>query len=461
MVNGGRPVRGRVTVSGFKHSLVTVVAAATAAAATTTIENCPDIEESRVLSELLCRMGVDVGREQDSFVLDARCLSPGEVDLALADRIHGSVYLAPALLGRTGAAILASAGGCRIGDLRHGLRPVEHYASVFERFGARVRHENGALRVTARRLHGCEIDLLDYTRDRCLRSGPHYSGATKMAILMAAMAHGPSVLRNRYPKPDVDDLIDALLALGADIEPSGAGDLVVRGQGPDSMQRDISIVLTADLIEIVTWMCVAALVAEGPFAITGTRLGRAVKALRPEFQVLSQLGVEADLSDASLVVDRVASELRPTNVLVSSPGVFSDSQPFLALLATHAAGVSTITESVWVKRFGYLDGLNALGTTLEQRGPVLEIHGPCPPSVPNQAVHAPDLRSAAALLVAALEVRGTTLLTGMEHLARGYADLPAALASRGAHIEEVRPDASADPSSRSRGNGPAQPLSED
>ncbi|HET8662500.1 MAG TPA: hypothetical protein VFM55_26460 [Micromonosporaceae bacterium] len=436
-VNGGTPLSGSVRPSGFKHSLVTVLSAAAAAAAPVRVTNCPDIAETAVLTELLGELGATVRRSASTLVVDGSTIDGSVVDLAGADRIHGAVYLVPALLCRTGRARVATGGGCRIGDGPAGWRPVEQYVGVLRRFGAQAGIlPDGDLDVSAGRLRGCELDLLDYTSDRHRRSGPLYSGATKMALLAAAVAEGTSTIRNPYPKPDVTDLVTVLRQLGADIETSDADTLVVRGAGPGALCHDAEHALVPDLIEVVTWISAAATVAGSDLRITGDDLARATAALAPELAVLERMGVTVQHTADELVV-RAEQPLRATEVTVASHDVYSDSQPFLALLAAHAVGTSHITETVWSGRFGYVPGLCALGARMRERHGVLRVDGPYPPSRAGRHVHATDLRAAAVLVLAALGVPGPTVLHGVHHLARGYQDLPATLRTLGADISEV------------------------
>lgn len=422
--------------SGFKHSLVTVVAAAVSAQAPVRIYNCPDITETRALSDLITGLGGTAlwDAATGALLVDACTLAEPELDQGVAGRIHGAVYLLPALLGRFGKARVPVTGGCQIGDGPSGRRPADQYVSVFERFGATSEvRPDGTLEVTANRLRGCEIDLLDYTADRQLRSGPLYSGATKMALLTAAVAHGVSVLHNPYPKPDVTDVLDVLCRLGVDVQATATGSIVVHGKGFQALNRPAEHWLPPDLIEVVTWICAGALLGAGPLRIPGQGMARTVAALTPELEVFQQLGVRLETSADEVVVHPV-EQLRPVDVTITSPGVFSDSQPFLALLAAHADGLSTITETVWTNRFAYATGLAALGVRCWQEDRRLVLHGPWVPRKENSVVHADDLRGAAALLLAALVAPGVTTITGTGHLARGYHDLPGALSALGADI---------------------------
>lgn len=434
VVRGGHPLRGTVAVSGFKHSLVTVVAAAAAGTGTVRIAGCPDIVETRVLAELLEGFGARAERDGDVLTIDARGLDTSVIGTLDAGRIHGSVYLVPALIAKTGRALIPVGGGCRIGDGPAMSRPVDQYVSVLERFGARAHGlPGGQLEVWATALRGADIDLIDYTADRRLMTGPLYSGASKMALLAAAVADGVSTLRNTYPKPDFTDLVRILRDLGADVDGPDNGTVVVRGRGSAALDRDARHQLIPDLIEVVTWLCAGAVLGDGPLEATGPGMDRAVRALAPEMDVLARMGLRIDVTDRSVTV-HPAGRIRPVNCVVASHSVYSDSQPFIALLAAYAAGESRITETVWGNRFGYANGLAALGVAVRVDGSSLTIRGPRPPYRSGQHLVVGDLRAAATLLLASLAVPGTTSLSGTGHLARGYADLPGALRRLGADI---------------------------
>jgi UDP-N-acetylglucosamine enolpyruvyl transferase len=247
------------------------------------------------------------------------------------------------------------------------------------------------------------------------------------------------VLHHLYPKPDVTDLVDALRGFGADIDTTSAGSLIVYGRGNGALCHDVCHTLVPDLIEVVTWICAGVVLSSSPLRITGTDMARACSALAPELAVLDEMGVQFDMSANEIMV-HPAQALRAVDVTAASHGVFSDNQPFLALLAAYAHGTSKITDTVWPDRFGYLSGLVALGVDMCRRGPSLRVHGPCPPKKPGQRIHATDLRAAAVLLLAALAVPGPTTITGTHHLARGYPDLSAALCAFGADIQPMEED---------------------
>jgi UDP-N-acetylglucosamine enolpyruvyl transferase len=436
-VRGGRRLHGAVTVPGFKHSLVSSVAVAAATDAPLRLDNCPDNEEARVLVRLLGQLGGRAELADGVLTVDGTGISSTTMSADDVSRIHGSVYLLPVLLGRFGSVRMPESGGCRIGDGASGRRPMGHYVEVFERFGAVAAESavDGSLTVTTRRLVGCEIDMADFMSDRRLRSGPLYSGATKTALLTAAMAQGTSVIHSPYPKPDVTELVAVLRALGVDVEHTASGSYVVHGCAGPLPGPGASHVLIPDLIAVVTWICAGSLLAGEPLTVSAPRMRDAAVSLAPERRVLDALGVRIDWTDESCIV-HPARELSPVDVVAASHGVFSDCQPLLALVASRARGHSTIVDTVWTGRFTYAAGFAALGIDVDVHEPRLDIRGPWCGGAGDHELHAHDLRAAAALLLAALVVPGTTTLSGMSHLARGYPDLPADLVRLGASILE-------------------------
>ncbi|MFE4333869.1 hypothetical protein ACFRQM_31985 [Streptomyces sp. NPDC056831] len=438
VINGGQALAGSVDVCGFKHSLVTVIAAAAAAHAPLTLHNIPPIAETEALLGFLERGGGSVVRGQASVRVDASAFVPAPDSTGLLDTVHGGVYLMPALLLKTGEARLPTGGGCRIGYGRGGVRPVEQYIDVLKRFGAKeVQLTDGMLAVRADRLQGCDIDLLDYCSNRGLRSGSLYSGASKMALLAAATAVGTSTLHNPYPKPDFLDLVEVLRLLGADIVSAPDGSLTVHGsQRLDPLSIPADFTLPADLIEVVTWICAGALLADTSVAVRGVEMDRALRGLAPELEVLAAMGVDLEAGPDGLRVHR-AEQLKPVHLVVGSHGVYSDSQPFFALLAGSADGRSVLVDTVWKQRFQYADGLRRLGMRVTPSEGRLVVDGACRPHRAGERVHAVDLRAAAVLTLAAAMVPGRTTVTGTHHLRRGYSNLPGLLSALGADVSQI------------------------
>lgn len=440
-IEGGRRLAGgHWDLSGFKHSLVTVFAAAVASSARVTIGHVPDIAETAVLVGLLNGLGGSAERQGSTLVVDSTSMSESELDPE-AGNIHGSAYLLPAMVARFGKATVRADGGCRIGGGTDGRRPVGQYADVLGRFGATALiSTTGDVTVRADRLRGCTIDLLDYTTGDGRRTGPLYSGASKMAVLCAAVAHGTSRLSNLYPKPDVEDLIEALNRMGLATERDPEGTLVIMGRGVEGLSTDAHVTLTSDLIETVTLAVAGFTACRAPLTLRCPDPARVCAALRPELTALEGFGLGVTPTVGGITVEP-AIPTRSTPLVATSHGIYSDSLPFLVLLASWAPTLTDVRDEVWINRFGYIPGLNALGTVVrEVDDHHWTVDGPCPPTRAGARLSAPDLRSAATLLLAALTVAGPTLLRGASHLDRGYSGLVSGLRGLGADIREQPPD---------------------
>ncbi|GAA2682171.1 hypothetical protein [Streptomyces lunalinharesii] len=434
-VEAGPPRGGELRMAGFKHLMVPAMAAACLSEEPWCLENAPQLTDRQALAAMLTRLGarVDVDEAADRVRIDASPLNGHRVPADWSARVHGGAYLLPVLLARHGQVESGAHGGCRIGGGSRGGRPVEHLARVLERFGARCTTDGAGLTATAPRgLRGAVIDLRDFaTPDphRGLPTGPHYSGATKTALLAAATARGTTVLRHPYPKPDAQELARVLARAGVavDVRPEA-----IEVQGADGPLRATSVTLPSDLMEVITFITASALLRRN-LTLRLDRPDLVRDGLAPELHHLGTIGVPLAWDGALLHVRPATSPLAPDRVIAASHLVYSDAQPLFALLLLAASGPSALVETVWAGRFGYVDGLRSMGARLTVDGQELRIlPGPLHPA--PGPLRGNDLRAAAALLLAALAAGTPHRLYGVEHLARGYAGLPAKLRSLGARI---------------------------
>lgn len=444
-VHGGRSLRRPLRLAGFKHALVPVLAAGVLAQRPVVIRNAPDIEDTRTLLEILRRLGASATLDTSTrtLSLDASGLRSSHIPDELSARIHGAVYLMPVLLGRFGRFSIGTSGGCRIGDRRlGGERPIDHMLDVLRRFGASIERAAGGpaagavITGSCWRLTGTTIDLADYAVPAPhdgRPTGPLYSGASKTALLAAAAATGTSVLLNPYPKPDVTELAEALAQAGValSVEP---GRIVVLGSG--HLPGAFDHVLVSDLIEAVTFIACAVHLRQ-PMMLDGVTAAPLRRGLLPELEHLARMGVELDWGPSSLVV-RPPEAVEPVDVVAASHSIYSDSQPFFALMLTGARGRGTITEAVWKDRSSYVQDLVRLGGRLRVDGPVITVE-PGRVHLAGRRVVASDVRSAAVGVVAALGIDGPTVVEGVRHLERGYEGLVRTLCEAGAHIEAGEP----------------------
>jgi UDP-N-acetylglucosamine 1-carboxyvinyltransferase len=434
LVEGGHTIGGAVRMAGFKHALVPLLCASVLVDGETALHNVPEIEDAKILARILSELGAAVSRDATTLRVDARALAGARVDDRLAQRIHGALYLLPCLLGRAGEAWLGATGGCRIGDRRAGgERPIHHVLDVLERFGCRFRDAGGVIHGTADALRAARIDVARYSDAADVVTGPLVSGATKAALLAAAVARGVTRIDRPYRKAEIPDLLAFLAAGGVAIEDAG-DHLLVEGR---PRLRPVAHTLISDVVEIVTFVAAAAHL-RAPLRLLVEEVARTRAGLRPELELFEQMGIPLAWDPDGLVVSPPRAALRALDIEVTSQSIYSDSQPFFALLLTAADGVSRIRERVWHDRFGYARGLVELGAQIDFQPGVIRI-SPRRPERAGQRVRAEDLRAASVLVLAAMGASGTTIVEGTDHLARGYADLPGKLRAIGARLTCVAP----------------------
>jgi UDP-N-acetylglucosamine 1-carboxyvinyltransferase len=437
-VHGGPELLGQVPISGYKHALTVVVAAAVALSRVVSLRNVPMNTETRVLHRILLELGAGSELADGVWELDTRpivALRP--IPGLLSRQVHGSVYLAPALLARFGEVSFPGAGGDRIGPAeRDGERPIEQVGAVMERFGASVETRGDGLYASASSLRGCHLDLLEFSSDsehQRLR-GPRASSATKTALLLATAARGRTTLCHPVDRDATWELCDFLRACGAAV--TQADDTwCVQGAA-----RDGPVVhrLISDSSEIITFIAGAAHVG-GSLELTGITGDRTWRAIAGELQLLRKIGVPMTLGPTWLGVGR-AERLEPTAIEIECNGISTDSHPLLALVLLGASGDSAITDHVWTNRFAYARLLEHMGARVRIEGSTIHL-GPSRLRRPPQPLVPTDSRAAAVALLAGLGVDGTTTIQDRGHLDRSYDCLIDKLRAVGAQIEVGGPEA--------------------
>jgi len=429
----GRDLKGGdIRVGGFKHAFVSVVAGCLAARSAFTIRNAPEILERTVIERLLRDNRVSVHSQGTAFRMDCARVQNLGIDSALSSTIHGSVYLVPALVAACGRAELRGSGGCAIGDGKQGRRPTAHMVDVLRKFGATVESDDfGGLACSSNGLSNAEIDIMDYSlRDDAL-TGPHISGATKTAII-AALGTAPgqvSRIRNYYSKPDVTDLLAFIAERGGLVARSDNELRIAPLSADPDTRREFS--LTPDVSEVITYIVLAAM-AGVQLTLHAEGMEQAAKGLKEECRLLAQMGFDLNWQPETLLVAPPA-EIRSVDIDVTSTGIFSDHQPFFALLLTKGDRPSVIREYVWKTRFSYADELAAFGAKIERMHSAIRVF-PSQLHPPSRGVQAQDLRMASVLLIAALSLDVPVRLTNMRHLERGYSQIWQQMQSIGAIV---------------------------
>ena len=415
IINGGQPLFGEVTISGAKNAAVAIIPAALMVDGVCRIENIPQISDVTLLYTILAGLGAKVTEIDDHTVeIDSRSITSTEAVDPLVCKIRASYYLIGALLGRFGEATVAMPGGCNFG-----VRPIDQHVKGFKALGAAV-DEDECVHAQAtgpnRRLAGANI-YLDVVS----------VGAIMNVMMAAAMAKGTTVIENCAKEPHIVDLANFLNSMGADIK--GAGTDTIKIRGVDRLTGGTYCIIP-DQIEAGTYMTAV--------AATGGQL--LIKNVIPKHMdcisvKLMEMGVYVEEMDDTLLVRRTGA-LRPTNVKTQPyPGFPTDMQPQIAAVLALAQGRSTVTEAVWSNRFRYIDELKKLGAQVEVDDRRATIDGV--EKFHGAHVQACDLRAGAAMVVAGLAAEGTTQISQVQFIERGYEDIINKLRSVGADISIV------------------------
>jgi UDP-N-acetylglucosamine 1-carboxyvinyltransferase len=411
LVTGGEALRGSVRVAGAKNSALKLMAAAILAPGCSVIRNVPRIRDCAVMAELLGHFGVGVELHGDTAELDATDVRGSEAPHELFGQIRASIVVLGPLLARTGRARVSLPGGDEIG-----ARPVELHVRGLERMGAAVRSEHGFLVAEAPSLRGAAITL-DY---------PSVT-ATENLLLAGVLAKGTTVIDNAAREPEIADLADFLVSMGARIDGAGSSTVLIDGvEGLHAADHDA----VPDRIEAGTWGAAA----------VATRGDVTIENARPEHLDLFLTKLEDAGAQVTRGLDggaglRVRQHAQPRAidfVTLPYPGIATDFQPILLAMLAVADGTSIATENVFEGRFTYVGELQRMGADISTQGHHAVIRGV--PRLSAAPVRAPDIRAGAALVIAGLVADGVTEVDDVHHIDRGYEDFEAKLTGLGGRV---------------------------
>jgi UDP-N-acetylglucosamine 1-carboxyvinyltransferase len=419
VITGGAPLNGEVRIAGAKNAVLKQMAAATLTDEVVTLRNVPKISDVAILRELMGDIGVEIKRANgDALMLQAREAPWPFVPLEAALKMRASFILLGPMLARFGRVILPNPGGDRIGR-----RPVNFHVAAMEAMGASIVYRNGYYFASAPRggMRGARVTF------------PQVSVmGTENALLAATLARGTTVIENAALEPEVDDLIAMLLSMGARVQ--RGPDRRIEVEGVDRLTGTDHRVL-GDRLEAETF-AIAAAITRGDVILRGIDAGH----LGAFLEVCDRMGVayEADASAGTLrVLGSSSGQLRAVDVRTDPyPGFATDFQAPLSVLMTQAEGVSSVHETIFEDRLDHTRELVRMGAQIE----VLDerrarITGPC--TLRGAEVGIADLRAGATLILAALIAEGTSVISGIEHVDRGYEQIEAKLVAIGARINRI------------------------
>ena len=422
MIHGGHPLFGEVTISGAKNAAVAIIPAALLVDGVCRIENIPQISDVTLFFSILEELGARIRvLNRHSVELDCHAIHSTRPSYELARRIRASYYLLGALLGRFGQATVAMPGGCNFG-----VRPIDQHIKGFTTMGAEVSVEGGFIHTAAKngRLTGAPV-YLDVVS----------VGATMNIMMAAALADGVTTIENAAKEPHIVDLANFLNSMGADIKGAGTDSIKIRGV---ERLTGGSYGIIPDQIEAGTYM--AAVAATGGELLLKNVIPKHMDCISAK---LMEMGVTVEEEDDTLLIRRTGPLLKANVKTLPYPGFPTDMQPQITAVLALAEGTSLVTEGVYgANRFKYVDELKRLGAHIQVDGKVAVVEGV------QQLVGAPiqacDLRAGAALVIAGLAAQGTTELSHVQYIERGYEDLVGKLRAVGADISLLDdPDESA------------------
>jgi UDP-N-acetylglucosamine 1-carboxyvinyltransferase len=414
IITGGAPLKGEVRIAGAKNAVLKLMAAAALSDEPTVLRNVPSISDVMIMRETMSDIGFDVRpMDGDALQITARDADWPFVPLEAAMKMRSSFILLGPMLTRFGRVIISNPGGDRIGR-----RPVDLHVDAMERLGATIEYKNGYYFAKAPNgLRGAEIDF------------PYITVmGTENAVLAAVLARGTTVIENAAQEPETDDLIGMLRQMGAQIERSAPHRLEIEGVerlgGADYR-------VMGDRLEVGTF-AIAAAVTGGSISMHGAHPGH----LGAFLEVIGEMGVPFERTDDGLHVGSAAS-YQPASVETAPyPGFATDLQAPLAVLMTQADGDSRIHETIYEDRLDYTMELVKMGAIIE----VMDERHACiagPTPLHGREVQIADLRAGSTMVLAALAADETSVISGVEHVDRGYEQIEAKLVALGAQIHRI------------------------
>ena len=412
-ITGGVPLNGIIPISGAKNSAIKLMAASLLSDKPLTLTNMPNLADTVFLAELLKTLGVEIewNRKTGAASFNAADISSTIAPYDLVRKMRATFNVLGPLLARVGHATVSLPGGCAIG-----ARPVDMHLKAFEQMGADIVIEQGYVKAAALRgLKGARI----------LFRFPSV-GATEHTMLAATLAHGETIIENAAREPEMIDLANCLNLMGAKIE--GAGTSTIRIQGVTSM-KEATYAVVADRIEAGTY-AIAAAAAGGEVTLEGAR----AEDMFALIQCLRAAGVNVEDTNSGLKISRINGHLNPVDIDTQPfPGFPTDLQAQFMALMSLAEGASVVRENIFENRFMHAPELMRLGADISIRGNEAVVRGV--KKLYAAPVMATDLRASVSLVVAGLMAEGTTHVSRIYHLDRGFERLDAKLAGVGALVK--------------------------
>lgn len=416
VIQGGARLHGEVTISGAKNAALPILCAALLAETPLKLSSVPKLKDVGTTINLLQHMGVVVTRNADKVDLDASNIKILEAPYEMVKTMRASILVLGPLLARFGKARVSLPGGCAIGS-----RPVDLHIKGLQAMGANIHIEHGYIEASAKHLPNKRLQGARYYMDLVTVTG------TENLMMAAALAQGTTVLENAAKEPEVVDMADCLIKMGAKIK--GAGTDVITIEGVEKLNGAEHQVV-CDRIEAGTYM-VAAAMTGGEVKL----LNVSAHLLDAVIEKLREAGATV-LSDANTITVKSDGKLKAVNIRTAPHPAFpTDMQAQFMALNTVAYGVSKVTETIFENRFMHVQEMQRLGADIDIDGNTALVKGVS--ELEGATVMATDLRASASLVLAGLVAKGQTVIERIYHLDRGYEDLEEKFNALGANVKRM------------------------
>lgn len=418
VVHGGSTLHGSINISGSKNASLPILAATLLTADDCIIRRVPDVSDTNYMIQILSALGADVERSSGTVRISCADIID-EAPYELVRRMRASICVMGPLLARNGRCVVSLPGGCVIGD-----RPVDLHLRGLEALGAKIEFEGGNITLTAKDgLRGAEIDLRG-------THGPTVLG-TDNVMMAATLAEGTTIIESAAAEPEVLDLANFLNSMGAKITGAGTRRIVIEGV---TSLHGVEHTVIPDRIEAGTFMAAAALAGEG---VTLRRVNR--EHLKAITAAIEQSGHRVDFNEAGDVCTVHRCEGTPQGVEISTapyPAYPTDMQAQMTALLVTTPGISVIKDTIFPQRFMHCAELKRMGADIKVDNGTAVVRGVAQLSA--APVMASDLRASAALVLAALTAKGSTEISRLYHIDRGYEHIDEKLLMLGANVERVK-----------------------
>jgi len=411
IIEGKKDLTGTIKIGGAKNSVVGLIPAAMLTDGKCTIYNVPDISDVHLLIEMMKILGSKITFENETLIIDNTNTKNAKIPAEYVSKLRASYYFMGVLLTKYNQTEISFPGGCSIGS-----RPIDLHLSGFKRLGAIVQETDNNYLIKAKKLIGADI-FLDFAS----------VGATTNLMFAAVKAKGTTRIYNAAKEPEIVNIASFLTTMGAKVYGAGTSEITIEGV---ETLRDGVVEVIPDRIEGGTYVMIGSLLGKN-LVIEGI----IEKHLGSVLTKLKEIGCDFKVNGNSLVVNKV-KKLKPVNVkTLVYPGFPTDLGQPMSTLLTQCEGESLFEETIWENRLRHIKHLNAMGANIKLFDKSALIYGPTP--LKGRTVVATDLRAGAAMLFAGLLAEGTTTISNIEHILRGYEKIVVKLSAVGADIKIV------------------------